>query len=90
MNHKVITGIENLKTDPPGYLKGKRLGLLANPASVGKQFAHTLDILCQVFPGQLKALFSPQHGFYAEKQDNMIESAHGVEPRLDIPIFSLY
>ncbi|MBA3012019.1 MAG: DUF1343 domain-containing protein [Proteobacteria bacterium] len=90
MNHKVITGIENLKSNPPGYLKGKRLGLLANPASVDKNFAHTLDILSQIFPGQLTALFSPQHGFYAEKQDNMIESAHGVEPRLDIPVFSLY
>ncbi|MCP3944255.1 MAG: DUF1343 domain-containing protein [Desulfobacteraceae bacterium] len=90
MNHKVMTGIENLKANPPDYLKGKRLGLLANPASVDKKLTHTLDILNQLFPGQLKALFSPQHGFYAEKQDNMIESDHGVESRLNIPVFSLY
>ncbi|MCP4719381.1 MAG: DUF1343 domain-containing protein [Desulfobacteraceae bacterium] len=90
MRNKVITGIETLKTNPPDYLKGKRLGLLANPASVDKNFTHTLDIISKLFPGQLKALFSPQHGFYAEKQDNMIESDHGVEPRLNIPVFSLY
>ncbi len=90
MNHKVITGIENLKTNPPDYLKGKRLGLLANPASVDKGFTHTLDIINRLFPGQLAALFSPQHGFYAEKQDNMIESDHGVHPGLNIPVFSLY
>jgi uncharacterized protein YbbC (DUF1343 family) len=90
MNHTVMTGIENLKTNPPKYLKGKRLGLLANPASVDKKFTHSLDIINQLFPGQLTALFAPQHGFYAEKQDNMIESSHGRELRLNIPVFSLY
>ncbi|MCG8616789.1 MAG: DUF1343 domain-containing protein, partial [Desulfobacterales bacterium] len=48
------------------------------------------DILIKRFPGQLAALFSPQHGFFAEKQDNMIESAHGRDPDLGIPIYSLY
>lgn len=90
MNHRVMTGLENLKTNPPGYLKGKRLGLLANPASVDTAFTHCLDIISRLFPGQLTALFSPQHGFYAEKQDNMIESDHEMEPRLNIPVFSLY
>ncbi len=90
MNQKVMTGLENLKTNPPEYLKGKRLGLLANPASVDNIFTPSLDIISQLFPGQLAALFSPQHGFYAEKQDNMIESDHGMEPRLNIPVFSLY
>ena len=90
MNHKVQTGLENLKINPPGWLKGKCLGLLANPASVDKKLNHALDIITQVFPGQVKALFSPQHGFYAEKQDNMIESDHGMHPLLNIPVFSLY
>ncbi|OQY52618.1 MAG: hypothetical protein B6230_02315 [Desulfobacteraceae bacterium 4572_89] len=89
-NHKVKTGLENLGTNPPGWLKGKRLGLLANPASVDKNLNHALDIITMTFPGQLKALFSPQHGFYAEKQDNMIESDHGLHPLLNIPVFSLY
>ncbi|MCG8619416.1 MAG: DUF1343 domain-containing protein, partial [Desulfobacterales bacterium] len=86
----IRTGLDTLNTDIPDCLKGRRLGLLANPASVDSRFAHARDILIQRFPGQLTALFSPQHGFFAEKQDNMIESAHGRDPDLGIPIYSLY
>jgi uncharacterized protein YbbC (DUF1343 family) len=44
----------------------------------------------QRFPGQLCALYSPQHGFHAEKQDNMIESDHMTDPASGLPVFSLY
>ncbi|MCF6247414.1 MAG: DUF1343 domain-containing protein [Desulfobacula sp.] len=90
MNEKVITGLESLIENPPDYLTGKRLGLLANPASVNSNFEHASILINQRFPGQLKALFSPQHGFYAEKQDNMIESSSFKEPKLNLPVFSLY
>ncbi|MBU1340389.1 MAG: DUF1343 domain-containing protein [Proteobacteria bacterium] len=90
MKKKVVIGLENLITDPPEYLKGKRLGLLSNPASVDKKFTHASLLVHRVFPGQLTVLFSPQHGFYAEKQDNMIESGHFMEPELNIPVYSLY
>ena len=86
----VIPGIENLRLNPPEELKSQRLGLLANPASVGLDFTHSVEIINNTFPGRLTALFSPQHGFYAEKQDNMIESSHGVHAELNIPIYSLY
>lgn len=91
MTHPAVkTGLETLGTNKPHELKGKRLGLLANPASVDSKFTHASRIIDNLFPGQLKALFSPQHGFYADKQDNMIESDHGVDPQLNIPVFSLY
>lgn len=93
MNKKVPrikTGLESLYDNLPGCLKGRRLGLLANPASITSQFAHAKEVIVQLFPGQLSALFSPQHGFFAEKQDNMIESGHFRDPDLDIPVFSLY
>lgn len=67
-----------------------RLGLLANPASITSRFAHAKDVLSRLFPGRVCALFSPQHGFFAEKQDNMIESGHFRDPDLNIPVFSLY
>ena len=86
----VQTGIECLYAAPPAYLAGKRLGLLANPASVDSRFRHSRRLIDHRFPGQLTALFSPQHGFFAEKQDNMILSADRVDPVLNIPIFSLY
>ena len=90
MKNKVTIGLEKLITDPPEYLVGKRLGLLSNPASVDGRFTHASELIHHFFPGQLKALFSPQHGFYAEKQDNMIESGHFMEPQLNIPVYSLY
>ena len=90
MKTQVTLGLENLIIDPPDYLKTKQLGLLSNPASVDSLFHHASKLIHKNFPGQLKALFSPQHGFYAEKQDNMIESDHTMEPQLNIPVYSLY
>lgn len=90
MKNKVTTGLENLISHPPRYLLGKRLGLLSNPASTDHRFNHASVLVHHLFPGQLATLFSPQHGFYAEKQDNMIESSHFMEPRFNIPVYSLY
>ncbi len=86
----VYTGLENLIKSPPNQLKGKRLGLLCNPASVDRTFRHARHLIHERFPGQLTTLFSPQHGFWAAKQDNMIESDHTIDPFLDISVFSLY
>lgn len=86
----VQTGLEHLLADPPAWIRGRRLGLLCNPASVDRRFHHARDRLTHRFPGALRALFSPQHGFFAEKQDNMIESADLTDPVLGIPVFSLY
>jgi len=79
-----------LKNRKPRSLSGRRLGLLCNHASVDARFHHAAHIIEGLWPGQLKAIFSPQHGFYAEKQDNMIESGHSTDPLLNIPVFSLY
>ncbi len=86
----VTIGLENLKHRFASELKDRRLGLLANPASVDFQFCHAVQVIQDLFPGRLTTLFSPQHGFYAEKQDNMIESPHTRDPELGIPIYSLY
>jgi uncharacterized protein YbbC (DUF1343 family) len=87
---EVKTGLERLIAEPPRGLAGRRLGLLCNPASVDRHFRHARDLLSRRFPGALQAIFSPQHGFHAEKQDNMIESPDSRDPVLGIPVFSLY
>lgn len=87
---KIATGLENLVRHTPAGLGRKRLGLLCNQASVDSSFNHARDIIEKLFPGALKAIFSPQHGFFAEKQDNMIESGDFTDSRLSIPVFSLY
>lgn len=87
---QVKTGLDVFLDAPPEAVKGKRLGLLCNPASVDSRFTHTRFRIAQAFPGQLKALYSPQHGFFAEKQDNMIESDHLEDAATGLPVFSLY
>jgi uncharacterized protein YbbC (DUF1343 family) len=87
---KVRTGIENLIKKPRNWISGERIGILCNPASVNRNLTHTRLLVDRAFPGQLKALYSPQHGFFAEKQDNMIESGDMRDPDLNIPVFSLY
>ncbi|GAB6908489.1 DUF1343 domain-containing protein [Desulfosarcina cetonica] len=75
---------------PRSWVKNQRVGLLCNPASVDSQLVHARQRIAQALPGQLTALYSPQHGFFAEKQDNMIESADRRDPITGLPVFSLY
>jgi uncharacterized protein YbbC (DUF1343 family) len=87
---RVQTGLEIFLSSPPKWIFGNRIGLLSNPASVDGNFCHAVELINERFPGQLKALYSPQHGFFSEKQDNMIESDHTIHGTLNIPVFSLY
>ena len=67
-----------------------RCGLLCNQASVTRDFEPAWDVAYRLLGPRLKALFGPQHGFYGTAQDNMIETGHARDPRLGIPIYSLY
>ena len=87
---RVQTGLETFHQTLPSRLAGTRIGLLSNTASVDRSFRHARHVIARHHPGKLTALFSPQHGFYSEKQDNMVESADGVDSDLQVPVFSLY
>lgn len=71
-------------------LVGKRVALLAHPASVTPDLTHALDALAALPEIKLTAAFGPQHGLRGDKQDNMIESADFTDPAHGIPVFSLY
>ena len=71
-------------------LTGKRVAVLAHPASVTRDLTHSLDALAQCEDLKLAAAFGPQHGLRGDKQDNMVESPDFADPVLGIPIFSLY
>jgi uncharacterized protein YbbC (DUF1343 family) len=71
-------------------LRGKRVALLAHPASVTRDLTHALDALAALPDVNLTAAFGPQHGLRGDKQDNMIESLDFTDPELGIPVFSLY
>lgn len=71
-------------------LAGRRVALLAHPASVTRDLTHSLDALSALGDIRLTAAFGPQHGLRGDKQDNMVESADYTDPVHGIPVFSLY
>jgi uncharacterized protein YbbC (DUF1343 family) len=85
-------GIDRLLHDPAlrRPLRGRRVALLAHPASVTADLVHSLDALSALGDLKLTAAFGPQHGLRGDKQDNMVESADFVDPIHGIPVFSLY
>ena len=85
-------GIDRLLADPAlrAPLAGKRVALLAHPASVTKNLTHTLDALAACDDLIITPAFGPQHGLRGDKQDNMVESPDFADPVLGIPVFSLY
>ncbi len=90
MKTTISLGIDQLTASAPDYLGAKRIGLLCNAASVDGTLTHARQRLHAFFGDRLVSLFSPQHGLFAEKQDNMIESDHRRDPLLNIPVHSLY
>ena len=85
-------GIDRLLADPSlrSPLAGKRVALLAHPASVTRDMTHSLDALAACSGVRLTAAFGPQHGLRGDKQDNMVESPDFNDPVHGIPVFSLY
>jgi uncharacterized protein YbbC (DUF1343 family) len=71
-------------------LKGRRVALLAHPASLTADLVHSLDALAACSDVRLTAAFGPQHGLRGDKQDNMVESPDFLDPVHHIPVFSLY
>ena len=87
---RVHVGLENFLDNPPLWSKGRKIGLLCHQASVDAGLNHSSTLLHSRFRSDLSCLFSPQHGPYAQKQDNMIESGDWIDESLGIPGFSLY
>jgi uncharacterized protein YbbC (DUF1343 family) len=88
----VTFGLDRLLAEPQlrRPLAGRRVALLAHPASVTASLEHALDALASLDGLRLTAAFGPQHGLRGDKQDNMVESADFHDPVHGIPVFSLY
>ncbi|MDP2432054.1 MAG: DUF1343 domain-containing protein [Pseudomonadota bacterium] len=85
-------GLDRFLADPAlrQPLRGRRVALLAHPASVSEDLTHALDALAALPDLKLSAAFGPQHGLRGDKQDNMVESPDFLDPVHGIPVFSLY
>jgi uncharacterized protein YbbC (DUF1343 family) len=87
---QIKLGLEKLLEEQSHLVRDAKVGLICNQASVNHSFRHAADLLHEHPAVNLHALFGPQHGIRGDVQDNMIETAHGVDPQTGLPIHSLY
>jgi uncharacterized protein YbbC (DUF1343 family) len=85
---RVRLGSERLLAS--GALKNTRVGIVSNPASVDANLQHIVRAVANEPGVTLGAIFGPQHGYRADVQDNMIETAHAQDPTRGVPVYSLY
>src|SRR5215218_700335 len=85
---RVRLGSDLLLASP--RLRGARVGVVCNHASLDRGFLHIVDRLAAADDIRLAAIFGPQHGFRSDVQDNMIETPHRDDPGRRVPIYSLY
>src|SRR4051794_29202199 len=87
---KTRLGVESLLDEKIDLIRGQRVGLVCNQASVLPDLSHLADVFSERDEFELTTLFGPQHGIRGDVQDNMIETPHGVDQRTGKPIYSLY
>jgi uncharacterized protein YbbC (DUF1343 family) len=89
----VKTGLEKLIESDFSFLRGKKIGLLCNQASIDSHFTHIIDTLKKSekkFQFSLSSVFGPQHGLWSHTQDNMIEWQGFHDKKTGMPVYSLY
>jgi uncharacterized protein YbbC (DUF1343 family) len=86
----VVLGLERLLRERLDLLGDARVGLVCNQATVDHALRHAADLLHAHPKVRLTTLFGPQHGIRGDVQDNMIETAHGVDRQTGLPVYSLY
>jgi uncharacterized protein YbbC (DUF1343 family) len=86
----IQVGLEVLLDSTEYSFADQKIAYLSNQASTTRELIHGRVVLQKKYGSQLTCLFSPQHGFFSEKQDNMIESDHAVDGVTGLPMYSLY
>jgi uncharacterized protein YbbC (DUF1343 family)/N-acetylglucosamine kinase-like BadF-type ATPase len=84
-----VPGIDRLLADPGRWLRGRRVALLANQASLASDHRPSVDALAAALPGGLTALLTPEHGA-SGFEDDATDVPDGRDPRSGLPLVSLY
>lgn len=85
-----LTGLDRIANGDVGAcarVKGRRVGLVAHPASVDRRMVHAATVLARA-GAKIAALFGPEHGFGGEAQD--MAAVGGDKTSDGIPVYSLY
>jgi len=86
----ILTGLDVIRREGLKLPGRGRVGLLTNNAVVAGDYASAVEVVAALPGSRLERVFSPQHGFAGEKQDNMIESGDGLHPSRRVPLVRLY
>lgn len=89
-NSRTTLGVEVLLDKKLELIRGKRIGLICNQASILPDFSHVADVFAARNEFEMTALFGPQHGIRGDVQDNMVETAHSTDEKTGKPVYSLY
>jgi uncharacterized protein YbbC (DUF1343 family) len=89
-NSRTRLGVEVLLAEKIDIIRGLRVGVVCNQASILPDFTHVADAFLRNKEFALTTLFGPQHGIRGDVQDNMIETPHAVDRETGIPVYSLY
>ncbi|MFL6209037.1 MAG: exo-beta-N-acetylmuramidase NamZ domain-containing protein [Pyrinomonadaceae bacterium] len=87
---RTVLGLEKLLSERLDLVRGARVGLVCNQASVNHNLQHAADLFHAQSVCKLTALFGPQHGIRGDVQDNMIETPHAFDAETGVPVYSLY
>ncbi len=88
---RVATGLDRVAASDDealSLLRGRRVGLVAHPASVDGRLRHARRVLADAGV-EVRAIFGPEHGYGGGAQD-MIGVGASREPETGVPIYSLY
>lgn len=91
MSLRVATGLDRVAAGDPSALreiKGRRVGILAHPASVTRSLTHAHAVL-EAAGAKVVALFGPEHGYGGEAQDMAPVGTDGGAPEA-LRVYSLY
>ncbi|MDX2065736.1 MAG: DUF1343 domain-containing protein [Fimbriimonadaceae bacterium] len=89
----IQTGLDQLIARDFAPLRGKRIGVVCNQATVDARYDHILDLMLPHHRRgtfHIAGVFGPEHGLYGHTQDNMIEWEGLPDPRTGLRVHSLY
>lgn len=85
----VRSGLDVLLADGAKRLRGARVGIVANQATIDSNLRHAVDAIHELKGHSLVRIFGPEHGFRGELQD-MASVADSTDSRTGLPVVSLY
>ncbi|HSB51328.1 MAG TPA: DUF1343 domain-containing protein [Dissulfurispiraceae bacterium] len=86
----VLSGLDQIETRWPRFLRDARVGLVVHPASVNRSLHHASVVAARSRKFTVRSFLGPQHGIYGETQDNMVEWEGFRDRRTGLPVYSLY